>query len=69
MGGFGGGREGVMKSEYQTQSDKNRALLQAQMLQQGFGQGASLRQQDYMNQLGLAGATTVCTRFSWYGWS
>ena len=58
MGGFGGGREGVMQSEYQTQSDKNRALLQAQMLQQGFGQGASLRQQDYLNQLGLAGATT-----------
>ena len=58
QGGFGGGREGVMLSEYQTQSDKNRALLQAQMLQQGFGQGAALRQQDYMNQLGLAGAQT-----------
>ena len=25
LGGFGGGREGVMLSEYQTQSDKNRA--------------------------------------------
>ncbi len=58
VGGFGGGREGVMQSEYQTQSDKNRALLQAQMLQQGFGQGAALRQQDYLNQLGLAGAQT-----------
>ena len=58
IGGFGGGREGVMQSEYQTQSDKNRALLQAQMLQQGFGQGAALRQQDYLNQLGLAGAQT-----------
>ena len=58
MGGFGGGREGVMQSEYQTQSDKNRALLQAQMLQQGFGQGAALRQQDYGNLLGLAGAQT-----------
>ena len=56
VGGFGGGREGVMQSEYQTQSDKNRALLQSQMLQQGFGQGAALRQQDYTNQLGLAGA-------------
>ena len=56
QGGFGGGREGVMLSEYQTQSDKNRAALQAQMLQQGFGQGAQLRQQDYTNQLGLAGA-------------
>ena len=57
VGGYGGGRHGVLESEYQTQSDKNRALLQAQMLQQGFGQGAALRQQDYMNQLGLAGAT------------
>ena len=56
LGGFGGGREGVMLSEYQTQSDKNRAALQAQLLQQGFGQGAALRQQDYTNQLGLAGA-------------
>jgi len=56
VGGFGGGREGVMQSEYQTQSDKNRALLQAQMLQQGFGQGAALRQQDYTNLLGLGGA-------------
>ena len=56
VGGFGGGGEGVMQSEYQTQSDKNRALLQAQMLQSGFGQGAALRQQDYQNLLGLGGA-------------
>jgi len=57
VGGYGGGRHGVLESEYQTQSDKNRALLHAQMLNQGFGQGVDLRQQDYMNQLGLAGAT------------
>ena len=57
VGGYGGGRHGVLEAEYQTQSDKNRALLNAQLLQQGFGQGAALRQQDYMNQLGLAGAT------------
>ena len=56
LGGFGGGREGVMLSEYQTQSDKNREALQAGLLQQGFGQGAQLRQQDYMNQLGLGSA-------------
>ena len=56
LGGFGGGREGVMLSEYQTQSDKDRAALQAGLLQQGFGQGAQLRQQDYMNQLGLGSA-------------
>ena len=56
LGGFGGGREGVQLAEYQTQSDRNRALLQSQLLQQAFGQGAQLRQQDYTNQLGLAGA-------------
>ena len=56
LGGFGGGREGVQLAEYQTQSDRNRALLQSQLLQQGFGQGAQLSQQDYANQLGLAGA-------------
>ena len=56
VGGFGGGREGVLSSEYQTQSDRNRALLNAQLLGQGFTQGAGLRQQDFANQLGLAGA-------------
>ena len=35
MGGYGGGREGVMQSEYMAQSDRNRALLEAQMQQQG----------------------------------
>ena len=29
LGGYGGGREGVQLAEYQTQSDRNRALLQA----------------------------------------
>jgi len=55
-GAFGGGRHGLLESEYKSQSDKNRALLNAQLLQQGFGQGAALRQQDYTNLLGLAGA-------------
>jgi len=56
LGGFGGGREGVMQSEYQLGSDRNRALLQAQMQQQGFGQAQQARQQAYQNQLGLGGA-------------
>jgi hypothetical protein len=34
---LGGGREGVMRAQYQNQSDMNRAALQAQLLQQGFG--------------------------------
>ena len=56
LGGYGGGREGVQLSEYQTQSDRNRALLQAGMLQQGYGIGQQARQQDLMNQLTLGGA-------------
>ena len=51
-GNLGGGREGVLASEYQTTSDRNRALLNAQLLGQGFTQGAGLRQQDFANQLG-----------------
>ena len=34
-GNLGGGREGVMRAQYQNQSDMNRALLQSQMLNQG----------------------------------
>ena len=37
-GNLGGGREGVMRSEYQSDSDMNRAQLQAQLLNQGFNQ-------------------------------
>ena len=37
-GNLGGGREGVMRSEYQNKSDMNRALLMAGIKQQGFGQ-------------------------------
>ena len=56
LGGYGGGREGVQLAEYQTQSDRNRGLLQAGMLQQGYGVGQQARQQDLMNQLTLGGA-------------
>jgi hypothetical protein len=35
-GAFGGGREGVQRAEYQATSDRNRAALQAQLLQQGL---------------------------------
>jgi len=37
-GNLGGGREGVMKAQYQSDSDMNRALLESGMLQQGFNQ-------------------------------
>jgi len=54
LGGYGGGREGVMQSEYQSGSDAQRAALQAQMLQQGYGQAAGMRQQDLANQMMLS---------------
>ena len=54
-GVLGGGREGVMRSEYQSASDRNRAALQAQLLQQGFGQAQQLAQRALSNQLNLAG--------------
>jgi len=53
-GAFGGGREGVMQSEYQAGSDRNRAALQAELLQQGFGQAQQAAQQNFANQMGLA---------------
>ena len=53
VGGYGGGRHGVAEAEYQSQSDRNRAALQANLLQQGYQQAAGLRQQDLANQLGI----------------
>ena len=55
-GAYGGGREGIQRAEYQNQSDLNRALLQAQLQQQGFGQAQQAAQQNYTNQLGLGSA-------------
>jgi len=56
IGGYGGGREGVMQAEYQTQSDRNRAMIEAQLQQQGFTQAQASRQADMMSRLGIGGA-------------
>ena len=56
-GAYGGGREGVQRAEYQSMSDRNRAALQAQLLQSGFGQAQTLAQQNLMNQMNLASAS------------
>jgi len=53
-GAFGGGREGVQRAEYQSASDRNRAALQAQLLQQGFGQAQQLAAQQFGQQMNLA---------------
>ena len=53
-GGFGGGREGVQLAEYQRKSDLDRALLQAQLNQQGFTQAQQLAGQAF-SQFGNLG--------------
>jgi len=56
-GAFGGGREGVARAEYMSASDRNRAALQAQLLQQGFGQAQQAAQQQFQQQTSLAQLT------------
>ena len=53
-GAFGGGREGVQRAEYDASSDRNRAAIQSNLLQQGFQQGQAARQQDFANQMALS---------------
>jgi len=71
LGALGSGRAGVQLSEFGTGAARERALLQAGLLQQGFQQAQGARQQDIQNrfnlgqaqaglagqQAGLAGAT------------
>ena len=52
-GAFGGGREGVALAEFQAGSDRNRAALQAQLLQQGFGTAQQLAGQAFGQQQAL----------------
>ena len=49
-GNFGGGREGAMMGQYNADSLADRSALQAQMLQQGFGQAQGAAQQNFANQ-------------------
>jgi hypothetical protein len=53
-GAFGGGREGVQLAEFDAASDRNRAAIQAGLLQQGFGQAVARRDKAFQDQLGLA---------------
>jgi len=53
MGAYGGGREGVQLAEMQRGNQMNRAMLQAQLLNQGFGQAQQTRGADLMAQQGL----------------
>ena len=53
-GAFGGGREGVQRAEFDAASDRNRAALQAGLLQTSFENAAARRQQDLANQLSIS---------------
>ena len=64
LGALGSGRAGVQLAEFGTGAARERALLQAGLLQQGFQQAQGARQQDIQNrfnlgqaQQGIAGAT------------
>ena len=53
-GAFGGARHGIAQSEYQSSSDANRAMIQAGLLQGGFGQGLKGQQTALENISGMA---------------
>jgi hypothetical protein len=56
LGVLGAGRAGVQLAEFGTGAARERALLQAGLLQQGFNQAASQRQQDIANRFNLGQA-------------
>jgi len=56
LGVLGAGRAGVQLAEFGTGAAREKALLNAQLLQQGFQQAQAARQQDIANRFGLAQA-------------
>ena len=56
LGALGSGRAGVQLAEFGTGAARERALLQAGLLQQGFNQAQAARQQDIQNRFGLGQA-------------
>ena len=48
-GAYGGARHGIAGSEYDAASDMNRALMESQLLQQGYGQGMQGAQTAFIN--------------------
>ena len=54
LGVLGAGRAGVQLAEFGTGAARERAALQAGLLQQGFGQAMAARQQDIANRGALA---------------
>jgi len=63
LGALGSGRAGVQLAEFGTGAARERALLQAGLLQQGFNQASAQRQQDIANRFNLAQATQGLGQF------
>ena len=55
-GAFGGARHGIAGSEYDAASDMNRALMESQLYQQGYGQAQQGAQTAFQQQMGQAQA-------------
>ena len=58
LGVLGAGRAGVELAEFGSEAARQRAALQAQLLQSGFESAAGRRQQDFANRFGIFGAQT-----------
>ena len=54
QGAYGGAREGIAQAEYASDAARNRAALQAQLLQQGFQQAQDQRGLDFARNVELA---------------
>jgi len=61
-GAFGGGREGVQRAEFGSQTLQNRAALQAQLLQQGYGQAQQAAGTAFSQQQTLAALQPTLTQ-------
>ena len=53
-GAFGGAREGIAQAEYASDAARNRAALEAQLLNQGYTQALDQRGLDYARNMELA---------------
>mgnify|MGYP001453684331 CR=1 FL=1 len=58
LGVLGAGRAGVQLSEFGSEAARQRARLQAELLQAGFESAVGRRQQDFANRFGIFGAQT-----------
>ena len=63
LGALGSGRAGVQLAEFGTGAARERALLQAGLLQQGFNQAQAARQQDIANRFGVSQAAQGLGQF------